>query len=236
MGHDLRARGEKLFMTDAAGFIGYAAGPDVHFVDKYGLGDALMARLPAEVPWRIGHFARRVPDGYEDTIIHGRNVIGDPGVGAYYERLRLITEGPLFTRERWRTILRMNLGRYDHYISSYGLVRVVLAQVSEPQADGTPWTREGNVQMTLRGVEVALGGSRSADALELSVSRNDHYRVTLIEKGRRVYETVIRQAMSGDSSLVMRTVALPALAFDTVLVRPSGGDARYSLGHLALVH
>lgn len=34
MGHDLRARGERLFLTDAAGFIGYAAGPGVHLVDK----------------------------------------------------------------------------------------------------------------------------------------------------------------------------------------------------------
>jgi arabinofuranosyltransferase len=235
MGHELRGRGERLFLTDAAGFIGYAAGPGVYFIDKYGLGDALIARLPAEVPWRIGHFVRRVPEGYADSVIHGRNVIGDPGVAAYYERLRLITEGPLFSRDRWRTILRMNLGRYEHYIASYGLARVALAQVSHPLPDGTPWTREGNIQLTLRGVEVALDGPRTSAHLELSVSRNDHYRIVLRRGGADVFERTIRQPVSGDSSLVTHSIEVPAgLAFDAVLIQPSAGDARYSLGHLAL--
>jgi arabinofuranosyltransferase len=233
MGHDLRARGERLFQTDAAGFIGYAAGPTVHFIDKYGLGDALIARLPAEAPWRIGHFVRRVPDGYPETITSGQNVIADAGVAAYYERLRVITEGPLFSSDRLQTILRMNLGRYEHYISSYGLVRVMAQRLAEIKPDGTPWTLESNLPMTLRGVEVAVGRVVSPASLELSVSRNDRYDITLTKDGTVVYETVLHQAMSGDSSLVTHTIPLPAdLSFDAVLVRPSNGDARYAIGHL----
>lgn len=236
MGHDARAKGPQVLETDAAGFIGYAAGPDVHLIDKYGLGDALLARLPADSPWRIGHFARRVPAGYTETITSGTNVIGDPGIGAYYERLRVITEGPLLSAHRFRTILRMNLGQYQHYIGSYGLVRVGLAQVSDPKADGTQWTLDSNIPMNLRGVEVSLGGPRSAQALELSVSRNDRYRITLLDKGSSVYETTVEQAMSGDSSLTAQRIDLPTpMTFDAVLIRPSGGDARYALGHLALL-
>jgi arabinofuranosyltransferase len=233
MGHDLRVRGERLFLTDAAGFIGYAAGPTVHFIDKYGLGDPLIARLPAEAPWRIGHFVRRVPDGYPETITSGHNVIADAGVAAYYERLRVITEGPLFSRDRFTTILRMNLGRYEHYISSYGLVRVAAQRLADIKPDGTPWTLESNIAMTLRGVEVAVGHVVSAASLELSVSRNDRYHITLTRNGAGVYETVLNQAMSSDSSLTTHTVAVPAgLSFDAVLVRPSDGDARYAIGHL----
>jgi hypothetical protein len=41
--------------------------------------------------------------------------------------------------------------------------------------------------------------------------------------------------VSGDSSLVTHSIEVPAgLAFDAVLIQPSAGDARYSLGHLAL--
>jgi arabinofuranosyltransferase len=236
MGHDLRARGERMFSTDAAGFIGYAAGPGVYFVDKYGLGDPLLARLPAEAPWRIGHFVRRVPEGYLETVLSGRNVIADRGVGAYYERLRLMTEAPLLSRDRLRTILRMNLARYEHYIASYGLVRVRLEQVSEAKADGTDWNLDTNVAMTLRGVEVVLDAARSAQALELSVSRNDRYRVALLNQDVSVHEADIDQPMSLDSGLVTRTIDVPPTAvFDRVLVRPSGGDARYSLGHLRLL-
>lgn len=236
MGYDLRARGVRVFATDAAGFIGYAAGPTVHFIDKYGLGDALLARLPAEVPWRIGHFVRRVPDGYTETLTSGHDVIADPGIAAYYERLRLITEAPLWSGQRLRTILRMNLGRYEHYIASYGRVRVVLAQVSQTKPDGTAWTLEGNIPITLRGVEVTLDGARIARALELSVSRNDQYWITLLQEGETVYRVALNQPMNSDSSLITHKIDLPQnRTFDAVLVQPSGGDARYALGHLKLL-
>ena len=93
MGHELAAPGSRFFSTDAAGFIGYAAGPGVHFIDKYGLGDALLARLPAEVPWRIGHFRRRCQTATRGRFQARRNLIRDPGVAAYYDRLSVIAEG-----------------------------------------------------------------------------------------------------------------------------------------------
>jgi hypothetical protein len=41
--------------------------------------------------------------------------------------------------------------------------------------------------------------------------------------------------MVSDSSLVTHSIEVPSgLTFDAVLVQPSGGDARYSLGHIAL--
>ena len=237
MGHDLRASGERIFSTDAAGFIGYAAGPGVHFIDRYGLGDALLARLPAEVPWRIGHFVRRVPEGYRETIELGPNAIGDQGVKAYYERLRLITEGPIWTRERWRTIWRMHTGQYEHYIASYGLVRMPLARLEYARSEGAAGAGTPDlVGMTLRGVEVSLGPSRTARALDLSVSRNDRYRIALMANGVEVHVTRLNQPMSGDGTLLTHVVDLPhEVTFDAVLVQPSGGDARYFLGHLKVL-
>jgi arabinofuranosyltransferase len=124
LGDEERKRGHHLVVTYAAGFIGYAAGPAVHLLDRWALGDALLARLPAETPWRIGHFERHIPSGYEETIATGQNVIHDPGVAAYYEKLRIITEGPVWTLERFRTIWKMNLGAYDQLIASYGSGRI----------------------------------------------------------------------------------------------------------------
>jgi arabinofuranosyltransferase len=236
MGDELRMKGERLFSTDAAGFIGYAAGPGVHFIDRYGLGDALLARLPAEAPWRVGHYVRRVPDGYRESLESGRNLIRDPGVAAFYERIRLITEGPIWNRDRVRAIVRMNLGTYDRLIEAYGLVRVPLSALSTVKADGTDWNLPGNTVMTLRGVEVSLPDSKRARSIELTVSRNDHYRVVLLTKGVEAHEQHITQRMSGDSSLITKTVSVPPdLEFDTILVTPSAGDARYSLGHIRIV-
>jgi arabinofuranosyltransferase len=226
MGHDLAANDARLFSTDAAGFIGYAAGPTVHFIDKYGLGDPLMARLPAEVPWRIGHFLRRVPDGYEETLQSGRNMIHDTAVAEYYERLRTITEGPIWSARRFRTIFHMNVGRYETLISSYGLVRLPLEAVAQP----------GEIAMTLRGVEIALPAPARARRVELSVSRNDCYRVLFMEAERRVAERSLEQPLRADGGLTSHVIDAPDRQFDRIRVLPEGGgDSIYRLGYLRLV-
>jgi hypothetical protein len=220
--------------TDAAGFIGYAAGPTVHYVDRYGLGDALIARLPAETPWRIGHFVRRPPDGYLASLENGGNAIRDPGVAALYDRIRIITEGPLFTGERLRTIWRMNLGRYDRFVESYGLARLALAEVSTPRENGLDWNAPGVVVLTFQGAEISLPHARAVRALELSVSRNDVYEVKLRHEGRTVARRRSAPLMSADGSLALRSIAIAADRADAVLVRPAGGDGRFSLGHVRI--
>jgi arabinofuranosyltransferase len=235
MGHDLANRGETFFSTDAAGFIGYAAGPSVTFLDRYGLGDPLMARLPAEAPWRIGHFVREVPEGYSETLQTRQDHIRDSGVAVYYDKLRIITEGPIFTRERWHTIFQMNLGRYEHYIADYGLQRVRWEDVAIVKPDRTDWNVPENLRLSLRGVEVSVPPN-SRGRVELSVSRNDTYTLVFLNLGRPVAERRVRQLMQADSSLRTHTVELPAdVAFDAIRVQPSAGDARYALGHLRLL-
>ncbi len=226
MGHELAATGATFFSTDAAGFIGYAAGPGVHFIDKYGLGDALIARLPAEVPWRIGHFRRRVPDGYEESIKARRNLIRDAGVAAYYDRLQIIAAGPIWSAERFRTILAMNMGRYERLIEGYGLARVPLDGVTQP----------GDLAMTLRGVEVMLPQPTRAGRIELSVSRNDAYRLLFINNGSVVGKRSIDQPMTRDGSFRTHIVEAPdAREFDAIRILPSRGDSLYHLGYLRLV-
>jgi arabinofuranosyltransferase len=90
------------------GLFGYYAGPEVHVVDVLAAGDPLLARLRAMPKWRIGQFERTVPEGYIETLQTGRNRIADPAVGMLYERLKLITQAPLWTRRRWRAILSIN--------------------------------------------------------------------------------------------------------------------------------
>lgn len=236
MGQAARAKGERLIETDAAGFIGYAAGPTVHLVDKYGLGDPLMSRLPAEPPWRIGHFIRRPPRGYFETLDVGRNIIEDQAVGLYYEKLRIITEGPIWSRTRWRTILQMNLGRYEDLIASYGMAKLELDEVSKVKPDGTDAESTDNVGMTFRGVEITLPQPRSASSIRVSVSRNDSYHLSLEHDGQVVWETQMDQPPSADSSLLAHDIAIPPdMVFETVRLQPSGGDSLYALGYLEVL-
>ena len=103
--------------TPAVGIAGFYSGPSVHVVDYVGLADPLLARLPvAPGPWRIGHFERSRPPGYVATLRLGENRIEHPQLAEYYDALALVTQGPLFSRERFEAIGRLN--------SSWGQERI----------------------------------------------------------------------------------------------------------------
>ncbi len=119
----------------AVGLLGYHAGPATHIIDPLALTDPLLARLPSASPdnWRIGHFQRAVPPGYEESLAecmrrlfpHGSvsppthscldwpaetNRIADPALARQYDTIRLVTQAPLFSAQRLRAIVRLNLG------------------------------------------------------------------------------------------------------------------------------
>ncbi len=115
----------------AVGVLGFYVGPEIHIVDYLALGDPLLSRIPAvrrdpllplSVPrlsglaWRVGHYPRRLPLGYYETLTRGENRIHDPDLAAYYDHLATITRAPLWDRERLITIARMSLGRYDRLL------------------------------------------------------------------------------------------------------------------------
>lgn len=105
----------------AIGFYGFFAGPRVHILDSTALVDPLLARFrvaPGSA-WRVGHFFRAVPDGYLEALESGENRIRDPDLAAYYERLRVVTRGPLGDPRRWAQAARLVLGMDDHLLRGY---------------------------------------------------------------------------------------------------------------------
>ena len=115
------SQGRWVVQRDMVGFFGMAAGRRLHVVDVLGLGDPLLARLPAARPWRVGHYYRVVPEGYIETLQDGVNHIRDPKIAAYYDTLRLVTRGPLWSRSRLWAIVALNLGLVDEPASSFQL-------------------------------------------------------------------------------------------------------------------
>jgi arabinofuranosyltransferase len=91
------------------GLFGYYAGPAVHIVDRHGLCDPLLARLPALTPWRIGHYERELPAGYLEGWRTGTNALIDPALHELYERIRKVTQAPLWSPGRWSALIRINL-------------------------------------------------------------------------------------------------------------------------------
>jgi arabinofuranosyltransferase len=110
-GYELGRGPHKLSDTTMIGFFGYSAGTKLMIVDRLGLADPLFARLPVEnrASWRIGHFKRAAVPGYYESIVYGEPLIKDPAVNDLYRNVRLVTRGPLFSPERWKAIVAMNL-------------------------------------------------------------------------------------------------------------------------------
>ncbi len=118
------------------GMSGYMAGTEKAIVDWNALADPLLARLPADRDnWFIGHFRRDLPAGYLDRVeaavadflantdvtterldaLSRSHPIEPPELNELHERLALVTQSSdLWSTERLETILRFNLGTYEH--------------------------------------------------------------------------------------------------------------------------
>jgi arabinofuranosyltransferase len=113
-------------VSGAIGMSGFTAGREVILVDRIGLADALLARLPPKPPpqpWDsshlMGHFRREVPEGYVHARETGSLEEMDPEIREYYRPLRSIISDPLLSWKRLRTIVTFNFGRYDRHRDAF---------------------------------------------------------------------------------------------------------------------
>ena len=88
----------EVHIVGAMGLNGYRDGPNIHVIDRNGLADPLIARMPLEdlQDWRIGHFHHIIPDGYEETLASGTNQIQDADIASYYDKLSVVVKGRLW--------------------------------------------------------------------------------------------------------------------------------------------
>jgi arabinofuranosyltransferase len=219
------------------GFFGYFAGPRVFVIDYHALTDPLLAHLPAVVRWRVGHWVRRVPEGYEASALGGRNTISDPGVAAYYDKLQLITRGPLLNRARLDSLVALNLGRYERLLKDYGWAEVPIGRVAERKAEGSEWDAPGTVPFLERGIRIVAASAIEAQGLELTLSGDDDYTIKYLLAGAEVGRQQVTPDIGRDGTLRLYLLKLPAgiERLDTVEIIGRRGDFRYSLGHLRVI-
>jgi arabinofuranosyltransferase len=119
---DWHSAGErKVLRGHAIGLQGLTAGPDAYIIDVLGLSDPLLSRLPQGYGdnWRVGHYQRKVPRGYPESLHADRNRIENPEIASLYEQVRLVTTGPLFSWSRARAIAYMNSFGYRDLVEGY---------------------------------------------------------------------------------------------------------------------
>lgn len=101
------------------GVFGYYVGRQCYVLDDFALTDPLLSRLPAIKNSRIGHFKRQLPEGYEQTLITGKNRIKNPDLAKYYDILVLIIRDDLWSVKRLQEIWKINTGQYNYLLNNY---------------------------------------------------------------------------------------------------------------------
>jgi arabinofuranosyltransferase len=102
----------KIWVIKNIGFDGYWSGINSTIVDSYALSDPFLSRQPISkvIPWRIGHFERDVPEEYLKSLETKTNCFTDPKQAELYNLVCQATKSDkLFTKERFKAILKLNL-------------------------------------------------------------------------------------------------------------------------------
>jgi len=225
------ARGQKVAVTISVGFDGYFAKQQLHIIDSAGLADPLMARLPTTVPWRVGHYLRTTPPGYAATLESGTNVIDDPGVAAFYEKLALVTRGPLWSADRWAAVVDLNLGRSSYLLDSYarGYVGVRASAAlgyRPPDADRDPdATTSFDAGLTL-----FLDRPHRMRAVEFQLDAAHDYAVVYLLRGRQTHVADVLGPPAASDTITEHRQTLPDSIGDVdqirIVPKRGGGPCR----------
>jgi arabinofuranosyltransferase len=122
-GIDFSASPQHASVYCCIGLYGLNAGPSKHVIDENALSDPLLARLPVSprvyFDFWASHYFRDLPAGYVESNERDQNLLTDPLLHDYYDRLRNVTRGPLLRMSRLRDMAALNFGRYRGLSAMY---------------------------------------------------------------------------------------------------------------------
>lgn len=206
-GREVYAQGYRVIEGSAVGMLGFFAGPEMFVIDNMGLGDPLLSRLPAQYfPFqRPGHYLRYVPPGYARILQNPESALDDPRLNEYLKHLWTITRGPLWSLERWKTILAMNLGHYDHLIDTDVYRFPLMKRLTLNQLN----TSLDRIQIESFGMDIALEEPVEGKSLTLQLDADDRYDVLFMKQTEILGKITLGPAAETLHGLVDYTFPIP---------------------------
>jgi arabinofuranosyltransferase len=76
---------------------------------------------PQIVPALVAHrpLHSQGPPGYVGSLVTGENHVRDPDLARFLAVLWVVTRGNIFSKQRMKVIIELNLGRYDDLVAKY---------------------------------------------------------------------------------------------------------------------
>lgn len=110
-----------LILVDG-GLHAFCRGPKPYVLSNYSLTDALIARLPTpdlSNGFAPGHIVKAIPEGLKESVLSQSNRIRDKKLAKYYDKIRLVTTGNLFTWNRLLAIYDLNIRERKYRLKYY---------------------------------------------------------------------------------------------------------------------
>ena len=240
-------RGPIVIAWSQVGRYAYEAGDQVHFCDSW-LLDPLLTRLPVADPasWRIGHFERRFPEGYLESLATGENKVRHAGLHRYYEALRLVVRAPVFDGARLRAVFDLMCGAYDGDLRAFvdeqyrapPRLPVAPTELEPPSPIGSYWFYEPRTRVIYPGgLEVRWSEPVHATRLRVRVFGVIEYGFRLQRKGVETANLRLQPTQRWEVGLQEYVIDVPMAAspFDTIWIDSATGvNAIACIGGLAL--
>ncbi len=242
---NLKMKKAEITLDTRVGMLGYFVGSDVHVIDVLGICDPMLAHFPkkSNSNWRIGHFFRKVPEGYQETILSNNLAFRNPYIAEYYEKVQWLTQKPIFSWKRFAVILKMNLGYYDELLKNgYNTLgpekRMAIEDLQTRVKEGSLWSGPNTVQFDEDGIQINIGKTINTDRFELAYDNNDIYRMVFLNGSNVVGEVQVRNEVKHLTGMFIQTIEVPQSAaqagYGAIRLYPVKGDGNYSIGHLIL--
>lgn len=224
-----------VMLHHAAGVPGYLNGPYVHVVDPF-LCDPLLMRLPLQDPrhWRIGHFKRRLPEGWLETLARGENRLRHPALARYWAALEVLLRAPVFSAERWRVWWGFQRGEYEPLLQQYvgeayrtpPLVEVAASALPRGLAAGAHWYDVDGVVVREGGLRLRFPAPEAGRTLRLLVDGGGTGDVVFRRGGAELARLPYALAadLLGGARWLQLAVPEAAIGFDGIDVLP-GSEA-----------
>lgn len=229
---------EKVAFTYMAGIPVYLSRGRVnyHFVDELGLSDPLLSKIPIMASnERIGHFRRPIPRGYMESLKTDSNRIANPFLKQYYEKVRLITRGSLFSPSRLLEIVKMNLGFYDHLIAKYETT------ATERELAKTPSNRKLTAYkpyvrpFSNKGLTIILNRPRKINELEIGISNNTSYKISFLDETEATVQTnrtsPSHQNSKGPTTTIKIALDSASTPISAIKITPDFSRGPYFIAH-----
>lgn len=242
-GKTMREENTRFHVTGAVGMMGYFGGPNLYILDVHALTDPILSRLPliTNVKYKIGHYRRVLPPGLLKTLETDTNYIAHPDLAKYYDKIRLITRGEIFSARRFIEIFKINLGFYDNLVDNYinqKTVEVAYDLISQPTAEGADWLEYHNIVFEYN-LQINFDSTIHLSRFEINRDHNDDYRANFIKSTEELGSVDIPRHTNEAGGLVKDIFDIPSditiKGFDKIRFEPVAGDRHYSIGHVILL-